>query len=149
LVDQEIQTAAAPVAAELNMSYSGKEWRNPEPVQNAVDYNPNGSGYKFKPEPPYNFAINGDFGFLSRLMISQQPVMTLVYNTSNYAPYAKTFQEQSSWGVSFLGIPLGGGSQSYYSCETSYDESSQTVTVTMSPVGNATPVPPPISSLTW
>ncbi len=121
---------------------SGKGWWNPEPVQNAANDSSSQSGYQFTPEPPYNFATDGDFGFLSRLLISQQPVLTLTYNTSNYSAYEKTFQEQSSWGVSFLGIPLGGGSQSYYSCETSYESSSQTVTVTMTPVGNVSPVTP-------
>jgi hypothetical protein len=125
---------------------SGKGWWNPDPVQNAAQNesgsSANESGYYFTPKPPYNFGTNGDFGFLSRLLISQQPVLTLKYNTSNYSAYQKTFQEQSHWGISFLGIPLGGGSQSYYECDTSYDSSSQTVTVTMTPVGNTTPVTP-------
>ncbi len=134
-------TTFTPKAYPYSIS-TGKGWWNPEPVQNAVAYNPNVSGYKFDPKPPYNFATNGDFGFLSRLLISQQPVLTLKYNTSNYSAYQKTFQEQSSWGISFLGIPLAGGSQSYYSSQTSYDASSQTVTVTMSPVGATSPVTP-------
>ncbi len=123
---------------------SGKGWWNPEPVQNAAQNESNNSanqsGYYFKPVPPYNFGTNGDFGFLSRILISQQPVLTLKYNTSNYSAYQETFKEESHWGISFLGIPLGGGSQSYYQAHTSYDSSSQTVTVTMTPVGVTTPV---------
>ena len=134
-------TTVTPTPAPYDIT-SGKGWFNPEPIADAVNYNPNKSGYKFTPAPPYTFGTDGDFGYLSRLMISQQPIMTLTYNTSNYAAYQKTFQQQSSWGISFLGIPLGGGSQSYYSSTTSYDSSSQTVTVTMTPVGNTTPVTP-------
>lgn len=133
---------------------SGKGWWNPEPIQNAaantatLDGNPlnpqaaPSSGYWFDPTPTYNFAANGNFGLLSRLMISQQPVISLVYNTSNYSAYQKTFNETATWSVSFLGIGLGGGSESYYKCQTSFDSSAQQVTVTMSPVGNTTPVTP-------
>ena len=121
---------------------SGKGWFNPAPIKDAVNYDPNVSGYKFTPAPAYKFGTKGDFGYLSRLMISQQPVMTLKYNTSNYEAYQKTFEQHTSWGISFLGIPLGGGSESYYSSQTSYDASSQTVTVTMTPVGITTPITP-------
>jgi hypothetical protein len=75
-------------------------------------------------------------------MISQQPVFTLAYQTRNYSAYQRVFQENSSWGISFLGISLGGGSQSYYSCQSTYNQSSQTVTVTLSPAGVTNPVTP-------
>lgn len=134
-------TTFTPTFYPYNVS-TGKGWWNPDPIEEAANPTPNQSGYVFNPTPAYNFGVNGNFGVLSRLMISQQPVISLTYTTSNYAAYQKTFAEQSSWGVSFLGIPLGGGSQSYYSCQTSQDASSNTVTVTMSPAGISTPITP-------
>ena len=61
------------------------------------------------------------------------------YTTSNYQAYEQTFKEESFLAVTFLGIPIAEGSQSYYQCNTSYDSSSSTVTVTMNPVGNVSP----------
>jgi hypothetical protein len=130
-------TTVTPAAASYNVS-TVTGWWNPGPVQNAANPLAGQSGYQFNPAQPYNFGTNGTFGFLSRILISQQPVLKLTYKTSNYAAYQKTFAQNSSWGVSFLGIPLGGGSQSYYSCQTAYDANSQTVTVTMSPPASAT-----------
>jgi hypothetical protein len=121
---------------------SGTGWWNPAPIQAAVAYNPNVSGYKFNQAQPYNFAKQGNFGFLSRLMIAQQPTLTLTFYTSNYQSVQQKIQEQSHWGVSFLGIPLAGGSQSYYSASTTVNQSANTVTVTMTPVGINTPVTP-------
>ena len=84
--------------------------------------------------------MKGDFGAIARLMISQQPTISLTFNTSNYAAYQRTFQQNSYWGVSILGIPIAGGSQSYYQSTSSYNSQSSTVTVTMTPVGATTPV---------
>lgn len=121
---------------------NGTGWWNPQPIQAAVGYSPSVSGYKFNQAPAYNFKANGNFGFLSRLMIAQQPTLTLTFYTSNYQSFQQTFQQQSHWGISFLGIPLAGGSQSYYSAQTSVNQSAGTVTVTMTPVGINTPVSP-------
>lgn len=127
------------------VSYSisnGTGWWNPQPIQAAVAYNPNNSGYKFNQAPGYNFATKGNFGFLSRLMIAQQPTLSLTFYTANYQSVQQKFQEESHWGISFLGIPLAGGSQSYYSASTTVNQSANSVTVTMSPVGINTPVTP-------
>lgn len=142
-------TTVTPSAYAYSIS-SGKGWWNPQPIQNAAANNagqsmpnpPPTSGYWFSPNPLYNFAVNGNFGFLSRLMISQQPIINLTYNTSNYSEYQKTFQDTDKWSVSFLGIGLGGGSDSYYESQTSFDSTAKQVTVTMSPVGNTAPIPP-------
>lgn len=118
----------------------GSGWWLPDPIEEAANPMENQSGYKFIAKPAYNFGVNGDFGAIARLMVSQQPIISLSYVTSNYAAFQEIFQEQSNWSVSFLGIPIAGGSQSYYRCNTSYNEETTTVTVTMVPVGVTTPV---------
>jgi hypothetical protein len=134
-------TTITPRFAAYNVS-NGAGWWFPDPIEQAANGDPTRSGYQFNPKPGYNFDVNGDFGAIARLMIAQQPVISLKFTTSNYAAYQKTFQENSYWGVSILGIPIAGGSQSYYQATNSYDSQSRTVTVTMNPVGNTTPVTP-------
>jgi hypothetical protein len=111
---------------------SGKGWFNPDPVKSAVNYNAGKSGYRFLPAPQYRFGANGDFGFVSRLMVSQQPLLKLTYNTDNYAAYRNIFDQQIAWEISFLGVPPSVGSQ--YSSQTSFDAVSQTAAVTFVPV---------------
>jgi hypothetical protein len=132
-------TTVTPKPSSYDIS-TGSGWWNPDLIQDAANPTTDQSGYQFSPTPSYNFGVNRNFGTLSRLMISQQPIISLTYNTANYAAFQSVFKESSSWGVSFLGIPLGGGSQSYYKCVTSQDSQKQTVTVTMTPVGNTTPI---------
>ncbi len=113
---------------------SGKGWFNPDPVRSAVNYNAGKSGYRFLPAPPYKFGTDGDFGFISRLMVSQQPLIKLTYDTGNYAAYQKIFDQQITWEVSLLGVPPSGGLQPFYSSRTSFDAGSQTAAVTFVPV---------------
>lgn len=125
-------TSVTPLPTAYDVT-SGKGWFNPAPIKSAVNYNAAKSGYKFMPAPQYKFGTNGDFGYISRLMISQQPILTLNYQTDNFALYEKTFEQQTMWKVSLLGNPLG-GSQSGYSLQTTYNSISETATVTMVPV---------------
>lgn len=119
---------------------SGNGWWLTEPISEAANGDASQSGYQFSPTPSYDFGVNGDFGAIGRLMISQQPVITLTFSTSNYAAYQKTFKEESFWAVTFLGIPLAEGSQSYFQSNSTYNAETSTVTVTMTPVGITTPV---------
>ncbi|PWA10441.1 hypothetical protein [Flavobacterium laiguense] len=132
-------TTVTPKPSSYDIS-TGCGWWNPDPIQDAANPITDQSGYKFSPTPSYNFGVNGNFGTLARIMISQQPIISLTYSNADYAAFQSIFKESSSWGVSFLGIPLGGGSQSYYKCVTTQDSQKQTVTITMSPVGTTTPV---------
>jgi len=132
-------TTVTPSFAAYNIS-TGTGWWNPDPIEEAANPVPNQSGYVFTPTPAYDFTVNGTFGAVARLLISQQPVISLVYTTTQFSQFQQVFQEQSSWGVSFLGIPLGGGSQSYYSAQATQSGSGTTVTVTMSPAGISTPI---------
>jgi hypothetical protein len=132
-------TTITPTFYPYNVS-TGTGWWNPAPIEAAANPVPNQSGYAFNPTPSYDFAVNGDFEVISRLLISQQPVISLTYSTSDYSIFQQTFEESSMWGVTFLGIGLGGGSSSYFQASTSQNESDGTITLTMSPVGISTPV---------
>lgn len=134
-------TTVTPEFAKYDVT-SGTGWWFPDPIEEAANPTPDQSGYQFTPKPAFNFGVNGNFGAIARLMISQQPVLSLSFVTANYHAFQEVFQENSSWGLSFLGIPIAGGSQSYYRCNTSFNSSSNTVTVTMTPVGVVNPVTP-------
>jgi hypothetical protein len=134
-------TTVTPKYAAYNVT-DGTGWWLPDPIEEAANPTAGQSGYQFTPVPAYDFGVNGDFGAIERLMISQQPIVSLSYVTSNYAAFQQIFKEQSNWNVSFLGIPIAGGSSSYYQCNSSYDSETTTVTITMTPVGVTTPVAP-------
>jgi hypothetical protein len=134
-------TTVTPSPVSYNIS-TGTGWFNPAPIQSAVAYNAGVSGYQFTPNPGLNFAAKGNFGMISRLMISQQPTVTLTFETSNYSAFQQIISEQSEWGISFLGIPLAGGSQSYYKATTSQDSKANTVTIVMTPPATVSPVTP-------
>jgi len=68
--------------------------------------------------------------------------LTSALSHSNYSAFTQKIQEQSSWGITFLGIPLAGGDQSYYHATTSQNSNANTVTITMTPAGITTPVSP-------
>ncbi|MGH3874557.1 MAG: hypothetical protein ACRDSR_24140 [Pseudonocardiaceae bacterium] len=72
------------------------------------------TGYKFATKPAYDFAAGGDFGRFLALAASQNPTITVTYDQGEYSKFKKSFEEHSSWEVSFLGIPLAKMSQSYY-----------------------------------
>jgi hypothetical protein len=121
---------------------TGFGWWNPEPIEEANNPVPKQSGYVFDPQPNFDFGVKGTFGVIQRLMISQQPVISLTYATSDYASFQKNVHQHTDWSVSFLGISLAGGSSDYYSVQTSQDSSMGTVTLTMSPTGITTPITP-------
>ncbi|SIT07377.1 hypothetical protein SAMN05421759_1143 [Roseivivax lentus] len=112
---------------------NGSGWWNPQLIKQAANHDPNVSGVAFTTPQPYNFAENGDFGVLDVLAISQLPTIKMVFHNATEALFQSHFQQQSSWSVSFLGIPLAGASQSYQSSTYHYDKTAGTVTVTMTP----------------
>ena len=121
----------------------GTGWWAPSAIAQAKANTPlTQTGYTFSTQPTYNYGENGTFGVLSALVISQLPVFTLKYSTSNTTEFQKTFDEQSNWSVGFLGIALANFHQGYYSSTYHYDQSTQTVTITMSPPQQSTSVPP-------
>ncbi|MBY5934721.1 hypothetical protein KUV51_17065 [Tateyamaria omphalii] len=118
---------------------TGTGWWNPELIKAAANHDPNVSGVAFTTPQNYDFAENGNFGVLQELVICDLPTITMVFHNATESSFQSHFSEQSHWSVSFLGIPLGGGSQSYESSVYKYDSTSGTVTVTMTPPPAVTP----------
>ena len=126
---------------------TGTGWWNPAPIADAVTNTPStpgdapaNSGYIFDPVPSQNFSVNGNFGVVGALLISQQPTISITYNTSNLSAFQQIFSGESSWGVSFLGVGLASGSSSYFSANAATSASGSGVTVTISPPSTSTPV---------
>ena len=121
---------------------SGKGWWWPKIISEGVN-NPKGSsGVHFTTPPTYNYGKNGTFGVLSQLWISQIPTLEFTYKTTDISKFDSVFTEESHWKVSFLGITLASGSQSYYKSVAKYDSQTQTVTLTMAPPAMSAPVNP-------
>lgn len=133
-------TKVTPTPATYDIS-SASGWWLPSVIKQAVNFDPKVGGYQFSIPTPYDFGADGSFGIVSSLIISQLPTFEMTYTSTDFSSFQQVFQEQSSWGVSFLGIPLAGGSQSYYQAKLSQDSTAGTITVTMSPPATSTPVP--------
>jgi len=116
-----------------NMS-TGQDWYWMEPITEAIANGTNDvSGFKFSPNPQIDFSANGPFGLLTGVAIATYPTVVISVTSSDYQSIAQTFQQSTSFEVSFLGIPLGGGSQSTYSSSVNVNSSSQSVTITLTP----------------
>lgn len=133
-------TTVTPEPAAYDIS-TGTGWFNPQPIQNAVGNTQGESGYQFTPNPGLNFQVNGNFGLISRLLISQQPTVTMEFENANYNSFSQIIQQGSKWGISFLGIQLG-ASQSYFQADVTQDSQSNMVVVTMTPPATVAPVNP-------
>jgi hypothetical protein len=121
----------APVAFELS---TGKNWYFMQPINEAIKNGTSDvSGYRFSPNPNIDFSANGPFAFIQGCAIANYPTVQIKVTSSNYASIQTTFQQTTSFKVSFLGIPLGGGSQSTYSNSASSNASAQQVTITLAP----------------
>ncbi|WP_299685359.1 hypothetical protein [uncultured Tateyamaria sp.] len=118
---------------------TGTGWWNPTLIKDAANHDSSVSGVAFTTPQHYNFANNGDFGVLDVLAICDIPTITMVFHNADEKSFQSHFSQESHWSVSFLGIPLGGGSQSYTSSVYKYDKTAGTVTVTMTPPPSVIP----------
>lgn len=131
-----------------NMS-TGQDWYWMEPITEAIANGTNDvSGFKFSPNPQIDFSANGPFGLLTGVAIATYPTVVISVTSSDYQSIATTFQQSTSFEVSFLGIPLGGGSQSTYSSSVNVNSSSQTVSITLTPPPQ-TVAGQAVSSVAW
>ncbi|MEM8931442.1 MAG: hypothetical protein AAGE94_09720 [Acidobacteriota bacterium] len=111
-------------------------WLNATPIQQALA---NGSktdvtGWVFDGgAPPYEFGQNGDFGLIESMVLSQFMQLQLTFEECESKKVQEYFEQHASATFSFLGIPLGGASESSkYQFE--YNAASATkITVTMKP----------------
>jgi len=121
----------APAAFEES---TGKNWFYMKPILDAIkNTGKDVSSYKFSPNPNIDFSTNGPFGLTQGCAISNYPSIEIVVISSDYKSIEKTFQQSTSTQLSFLGIPLGGVSESTYSHSLTTDASASKITITLNP----------------
>ena len=114
-----------------------QNWCFMQPILDAIkNQGQDVSGYHFSPSPGVDFSLNGQFGILQGVAISNYPSAEITVTSSNYQSIQTTFQQSVSTSISFLGIPLGGGSESTYSNSASSSSSTSTVTIKLTPPPN-------------
>lgn len=113
---------------------TGLYWFYMEPILEAIkNANQDVSGYKFSPSPGIDFGSNGPFGLLQGIAIANYPSVKIDIKSSSYQSIQTTFQQTISTSISFLGIPLGGSTESTYSHSASSDASQSEVSITLNP----------------
>ena len=114
---------------------TGLNWFWIDPITQAIQ---NGTqdktGFKFIADYTQpDFSKGGSFGYLSGVAISSYPTITVTVTSSDYQSIATTFQQQSSVGISFMGINLASGTESYISHSVQTNASASSVTITLAP----------------
>lgn len=99
------------------------------------------TGLTFFEAPGFNLGEGGDFGMLTGVLISNFPTFTMTYEHGDYSTFQKSFQEQSSWNMSFLGIPISSFSQSLYEATSQESGTSGGFSVTFAPSAEVLNVP--------
>lgn len=111
-------------------------WLNASPIQEALAHGDqtNVTGYVFNSGvPSFDFGENGDFGMIQAMVLSQFLQLTLTFEQCDSKEVKRYFEQHVSSSFSFLGIRLGGASQSSkYSFEYKA-ETDQKITVVMKP----------------
>jgi hypothetical protein len=93
------------------------------------------TGYAFPNGAPngFNLGVGGNFGRLAGLAVSQMPTVVITYATGDYSEFNESFDENTSWSLSFLGIPLGGANQSVYQAKAHQNTVGGGFTLTFAP----------------
>jgi len=113
---------------------TGLNWYWMQPITEAIaNGSSDVSGFVFSPEPGIDFSDVGPFGFTTGVAISNYPSIQITVTSESFQSIQTTIEQSVSVGVSFLGISLGGGSESTYSHNATSNSSASTVTITLDP----------------
>ncbi|WP_420551201.1 lamin tail domain-containing protein [Tenacibaculum aiptasiae] len=133
-IDIEMSFSGVTLAQFGPMDYdisSRQGWLYADPIKQAMK---NGdkdvSGFKFGTTESADLAK--EFSFINAVAFSNFPDIKMVIHSSSYESIETIFKETTSWSVGFLGIPLGGGSQTYTSKDTQVNSSDGTITINLS-----------------
>lgn len=123
------------ISPELYNISTQKGWMSTSPVKEAIKNgkNTNVTGYRFTSEPDYNFADGGDFGYINSLVLSQFLELSMTFEKCDSKEVKNYFEQHASAGVSFLGIKLGGASESSSHSYEYSEETNTAITVTLKP----------------
>ena len=135
-IDMEFNGVTSVEFGPQNFDYTrGIGWFDNSTISDAIkNGNRDVSGYKFNPSPQIDFSEKGPFGFINAVAISNYPIITITLISKNCNSIVSDFQQQSAWGVSFLGNPLAvNGSHLYKSSSLTQNASKNSVAITLSP----------------
>lgn len=111
-------------------------WLNADPVKEALanGSNTDVTGYVFDGGvPSYDFGEGGDLGYINTLVFSQFLELSITFENCNSTDVQKYFEQHAHATLRFLGIPLGGVSESSSYSYSYHAASDSKVTVTMKP----------------
>jgi hypothetical protein len=111
-------------------------WLYVDPVKEAIKNgrNTDVTGFVFDGGvPSFHLEEGGDFGYINTLVLSQFLELSLVFEQCNSTEVRKYFEQYASATISFLGIPLGGVSQSSTYSYSYSNQTETTITVTLKP----------------
>lgn len=123
-------------------------WYAIQPILDAIHNPEDVSGFHFSPAPAMDFSENGSFGILQGVAISNYPSVEITVTTTNNQAIQTTLTQATSASLSFLGIPLGGTSESTYTHSASSSSSDSSVTVSFSPPSESLAVLN-VNSMAW
>ena len=129
-----------PLAYNISQNYG---WWDPSVIKDALNHVAGTSGYTFgATPPPYNFKVDGDFGFIKNLLISNPPTITITYNNADYNSISKALAGTASTQLDFLGLGFVKASGSYYKSDVQKTSAGTGVVITMAPDLTVAPVAP-------
>ncbi|WP_406844556.1 hypothetical protein [Flavobacterium soyae] len=112
-------------------------WMSTSPVKDAIKNGypaPTGiTGYVFNSNPNFDFNEGADFGYINSLIFSQFLEINIGFDKCDSNQVKKYFEEHTDMGVYFLGIRLGGASQSSSYSYSFSDETATSIRVTIKP----------------
>lgn len=112
-------------------------WMSTSPAKDAIKNGypaPTGiTGYVFNSEPNFKFGEGEDFGYVNSLVFSQFLEISISFEKCDSKQVRKYFEEHVDTGVYFLGIRLGGASQSLSYSYTYSEETATSIKVTVKP----------------
>ncbi|WP_163407872.1 hypothetical protein [Flavobacterium ajazii] len=113
-------------------------WMSTSPVKDAIKNGypaPTGiTGYVFNSNPNFDFEEGADFGYVNSLVFSQFLEISISFEKCDSKQVRKYFEEHIDTGVYFLGIRLGGASQSSSYSYSYSEETATSIKVTVKPL---------------
>ena len=116
---------------------TGLGWFDASPILESLK---NGSsdvsGYKFQPNPEINFEEFGNFGLSTAVAIANYPTITIVITSDDYQSIYSRLDTSTNFAVSSMCNGGVSGSTSYSKSSLQQDDTSKSITITMSPPQN-------------
>lgn len=96
----------------------------------------NSTGYTFPTGLPAGITLgaNGSLGYISALVISAYPTISITYTEGNFEEASSWVATQTNFSVNLFGfIPIGGGSVNTYTAQAHQSSSNESFTITLTP----------------